>query len=197
MMQRDECFAALAAERGNAIVVGTYTSAFEWERISPSPLNLPATGAMGQGSSHALGLALGLPGHPVFVLDGDGALLMNLGTLVTIANAAPKNLFHFLCENGTYEANGSHPLPGRDTVDFAGMARAAGYAQVFVFDDVARFAAELPRVLALDGPVFVTLKIVPGAPVKYDYDWMHGDAVRERFQQALDALVTTGATAAR
>jgi phosphonopyruvate decarboxylase len=107
---------------------------------------------------------------------------------VTIASAAPKNLVHFVCENGTYEANGSHPLPGRDTVDFAGFASAAGYAHAFVFDDVARFAAELPDVLELDGPVFVTLKIVPGPPVTYDYGWMHGDAVRERFQRGLDAL---------
>jgi sulfopyruvate decarboxylase subunit beta len=195
MMTRDACFAVLAAQRGDAIVVGTYTSAFEWERIAPSPLNLPATGAMGQGSSHALGLALGLPQARVFVLDGDGGLLMNLGTLVTIANAGPKNLLHFVCENGTYEANGSHPLPGRDTVDFAGLARAAGYAQTFVFDDVARFAAELPRVLALDGPVFVTLKIVPGPPVTYDYAWMHGDAVRERFQRGIDALAGAASAA--
>jgi sulfopyruvate decarboxylase subunit beta len=189
MMRRDECFAALAAVRGNAIVVATYTSAFEWERISPSGLNLPATGAMGQGSSHGLGLALGLPEQRVFVLDGDGALLMNLGTLVTIANAAPKNLFHFVCENGTYEANGSHPLPNQGAIDFAGLARAAGFPHAYTFEDLEKFIATLPDVLALEGPVFITLKVVPGAePVKYDYRWMHGDATRARFQKAIDAL---------
>ena len=189
MMRRDECFAALAAVRGDAIVIGTYTSAFEWERIAPSPLNLPATGAMGQASSHGLGLALGLPEQRVFVLDGDGGLLMNLGTLVTIANAKPKNLFHFLCENGTYEANGSHPLPGGN-IDFAGFARTAGYEHVYEFDEVTAFTTALPDVLAQEGPVFITLKIVPGpVPVTYDYGWMHGDATRERFQTALDALL--------
>jgi sulfopyruvate decarboxylase subunit beta len=189
MMRRDKCFAALAAARDNAIVVATYTSAFEWERISPSGLNLPATGAMGQGSSHALGLALGLPDRRVFVLDGDGALLMNLGTLVTIAHAAPKNLFHFVCENGTYEANGSHPLPNQGAIDFAGMARAAGFTHAYAFDDLETFTAALPEVLALAGPVFITLKVVPGPePVKYDYIWMHGDATRARFQKAIDAV---------
>jgi len=117
-----------------------------------SGLNLPATGAMGQGSSHALGLALGLPHHRVFVLDGDGALLMNLGTLVTIANAAPKNLFHFVCENGTYEANGSHPLPNQGGIDFAGLARAAGFTHAYTFDELESFTEALPDVLALDGP---------------------------------------------
>jgi sulfopyruvate decarboxylase subunit beta len=188
-MRRDDCFGALAALRGDAIVVGTYTSAFEWERIAPSPLNLPATGAMGQGSSHALGLALGLPAARVFVLDGDGALLMNLGTLVTIANAAPPNLFHFLCENGTYEANGSHPLPGQGRIDFAGFARDAGYAHVYAFDELEGFRAELPGVLAARGPVFVNLKLVPGPePVRYDYQWMHGASTRAAFQAAVDAL---------
>ena len=47
----------------------------------------------------------------MIVLDGDGSLLMNIGTLVTAAALAPKNLFHFVCENGTYEANGGHPIP--------------------------------------------------------------------------------------
>ena len=54
---------------------------------------------MGLASSHALGLALGHPDKRVIVLDGDGSLLMNLGSLVTIAAVAPKNLVHFVCEN--------------------------------------------------------------------------------------------------
>ena len=66
---------------------------------------------MGLASSHALGLALGRPDKRVIVLDGDGSLLMNLGTLVTAAAAPPKNFYHFVCENGTYEANGGHPIP--------------------------------------------------------------------------------------
>ena len=189
MMRRDECLTALAALRGEAIVVGTYTSVFEWRRIAPSPLTLPATGAMGQGSSHALGIALGLPSARVFVLDGDGGLLMNLGTLVTIAHAAPANLFHFLCENGTYEANGSHPLPAQGRIDFAGLARAAGYGHVYAFDEIEHFRAELPAVLEQRGPVFVNLKLVPGPePVEYGYAWMHAAATRATFQAALDSL---------
>ncbi len=191
-MRRDDCLHALAAVRGDAIVVATYTTAFEWERISPSPLNLPATGAMGQGSSHGLGLALGLPARKVIVLDGDGSLLMNLGTLVTIAAARPANLVHFVCENGTYEANGSHPIPGAGVVDFAGFARAAGYPHVFTFDDAGAFAAALPDLLARTGPVFATLKFTPGGPVSYDYGWMHGKATRERFAAAVLALRESG-----
>ena len=189
MMRRDECLRQIAELRGDAIVVSTYSSAFEWRRIAPSGLNYFSVGAMGQASGHALGLALGLPGHKVIVLDGDGSLLMNLGGLVTIAEAAPANLVHFVAENGCYEANGSHPIPGRDRVDFAGLARAAGYARVFEFDGPDRFAAELPDVLSAPGPVFATLKIEAAEPLELDYVWLHGEPVRRDFKDAIRPLI--------
>ena len=192
MMRRDDCFKALAAHRGEAIVVPAYTAAFEWLRASPSPLNYFSIGAMGQASSHALGLALGLPQHKIVVLDGDGSLLMNMGTLVTIANIAPRNPVHFVNDNGSYEANGNHPTPGKDRVSFAGFARAAGYPHVFEFDDLATWQKDLPRVLSLQGPVFGVLKLVPGEPLEMDYDFIHGPAVRQKFKDALKPLLAKG-----
>jgi sulfopyruvate decarboxylase subunit beta len=190
MMRRDHAFEALAAVRDDAIVVPVFTSAVEWERISPSPLNLPATGSMGQASSHALGLALGVPNRTVIVIDGDGSLLMNLGSLVTIATVGPRNLIHFVADNGTYEANGSHPTPAHHGADFAGIAKAAGYRHTFTFADVATLVAELPGLMILDGPIFATLKIVPGdTPVDYDYAWMHGPQTRANFKRALRQLL--------
>ena len=189
MMRRDECFEKIAELRGDAIVVSTYSSAFEWRKISPSSLNYFSVGAMGQASSHALGLAIGLPDHKVIVLDGDGSLLMNLGGLVTMAGAAPKNIIHFVCENGCYEANGSHPIPGQNRVDFAGLARAAGYAEVFEFDGLNRFAAELPEVLSTPGPVFATLKIVAAEAPELDYVWLHSEPVRREFKDAIRPLI--------
>ena len=189
MMRRDECFRKIAELRGDAIVVSTYSSAFEWRKISPSSLNYFSVGAMGQASSHALGLAIGLPDHKVIVLDGDGSLLMNLGGLVTMAEAAPKNIVHFVAENGCYEANGSHPIPGQNRIDFAGLARAAGYAEVFEFDGLNRFAAELPEVLSTPGPVFVSLKIVAGDAPELDYVWLHGEPVRREFKDAIQPLI--------
>jgi len=193
MMRRDLAFEALAAVRNDAIVVAAFSSAFEWERISPHPRNLPATGSMGQASSHALGLALGLPRQTVIVIDGDGSLLMNLGSLVTIATVGPRNLIHFVADNGTYEANGSHPTPGQNVVDFAGIAKSAGYRHAFTFSDLATFAAELPSLMRLEGPTFATLKLVPGeTAVNYDYGWMHGPQTRAGFKRALKPLLGHG-----
>jgi phosphonopyruvate decarboxylase len=119
------------------------------------------------------------------VLDGDGSLLMNLGTLVTIGAAAPKNLIHFVCRNGTYEANGGHPIPN-PAVDFNGLARAANYRQLHEFSDLSDFEASLPTVLAQDGPVFATLHLERGALApKFDYRRLDDAAKREAFKAAL------------
>ena len=69
MMKRDQCLKVLAHHRTNEIVVAVYQAAQEWLHISPSDLNYTFTGTMGQGSSHALGLALGRPDKRVVVLD--------------------------------------------------------------------------------------------------------------------------------
>ena len=88
MIDRKQCLKAIARHVNDAdIVLPVYSTAFDWIDIRPSPLNYLSHGAMGLASSHALGLALGRPDKRVIVLDGDGSLLMNLGTLVSTAEA--------------------------------------------------------------------------------------------------------------
>jgi len=187
-MKRDDCLGALARHRTDEIVVAVYKAAQEWIHIAPSDLNYTFTGAMGQGSSHALGLALGRPDRRVIVLDGDGSLLMNLGSLVTIANVAPHNLVHCLCENGTYETNGSVPIPNAGRVDFAGLARAAGYPKTYEFADVGEWNRELPGILKEDGPIFVDLKVEPGEEFPDDFERLYNVRHRDAFRRALSAL---------
>jgi sulfopyruvate decarboxylase subunit beta len=184
-MRRDDCIRAILAHRGDAAIMAVYNTGLDLRRLSPSSLNLYSAGAMGQGSSWGLGLALGMPQRKVLVFDGDGSLLMNLGSLVTIANAAPKNLYHFVFENGCYEANGSHPIPGRGRLNFAGMAREAGFSHSFEFDELARFASEVPRILALEGPVFAALKIVPGDASPQDYAYVNSSDRVRAFKAAI------------
>src|SRR3989441_6723132 len=169
MMKRDQCLKILARHRTDEIVVAVYQAAQEWLHISPSDLNYSFTGAMGQASSHALGIALGRPDKRVVVLDGDGSLLMNLGTLVTIATAAPRNLVHCLCQNGTYETNGAVDIPGRGRVSFPGLAREAGYPRTYTFDDAGAWDRAAGGILREDGPIFVDLRVEPGAPYPEDF----------------------------
>lgn len=185
-MPRDTAIRAVVRHRGGAIVAATYQAAFDLMRVDPNPLNYLSIGAMGQASSHGLGLALGRPDKKVIVLDGDGSLLMNLGTLVTIAGAAPTNLVHLVFVNGCYEANGGHPLPA--PVDFAGIARAAGIGDASAFDTLLAFEAALPGLLSRPGPVFAALQIVPGEPSPMDYDTIHGAETRRMFRATLAAV---------
>lgn len=184
-MKRDQCLKLIAKYHRDELVVPVYQATFEWLAIKPEAPTFTAVGAMGQASSLALGFALGAPERRVIVLDGDGSLLMNLGSLVTIANAAPNNLLHFLCENGTYEANGGHPIPAKDRVSFAGLARAAGYREAHEFSELDALEAALPGVLRASGPVFIDLKIEPGASYPQDWAYMHGVAAREKFRMAV------------
>jgi phosphonopyruvate decarboxylase len=183
-MKRDECFRVLAHHVGDAIVVSTYSSAFEWLDLGERTFNYFSVGAMGLDSSHALGLALGAPDRRIICLQGDGSLLMNLGSLVTIAAAAPSNLVHFVVQNGTYEANGSHPLPTTG-IDFAAMARSAGYPQVHDFSDLGNFAQQAGHVLNEAGPVFATLRVERSRDLTYDYARVYDPARRRALKEAL------------
>jgi phosphonopyruvate decarboxylase len=188
MLKRDECLKALARHRTDEIVVAVYKAAEEWIHLAPSDLNYTFTGSMGQGSSHALGLALGRPDRRVIVLDGDGSLLMNLGSLVTIAHAAPKNLIHCLCHNRTYETNGAVPIPGTARTDFPALARAAGYPRAYAFDEQQDWERALPGLLREEGPVFVDLMMVPGdASYPEDFRRLYSPESREAFRRALAA----------
>lgn len=184
-MKRDLALLHLKELISDQIVVAVYQTCFDWIAINPRDLNYVSTGVMGQASSHALGLALANRDKQVIVFDGDGSLLMNLGSLVTIANTAPENLHHFVFVNGVYEVNGAHPIPGSDKIDFAAMAIAAGYRDATHYTDLETFRTSVTDLSNLQGPTMVTLGIEPGAPYPRDYDFIHSEQARARFRQAL------------
>ncbi len=165
--------------RGDAVVVGTMTPNRYWESVSHIPeRDLPIFGAMGKASSVALGIALSQPNTKVICLDGDGALLMNLGTLVTIAGSGAENLVHFVFEDGVYFTTGGQPVPGSGKYDFAAMATDAGFVASYEFSDLEDLVSELPQVMAQPGPVFVCLKVNhPPAPPPF-YMGKTGPAMR-------------------
>jgi len=161
----------LASRRKDEIVVSTMTVDREWMACSPSnPLDFSVIGAMGYACPVGIGLALAQPKRRVVVLDADGSLLMNLGTLVTLAVQSPPNLVHFVFENGIYEIAGRVPVPGCGVVSFAGVARAAGLKNVYEYDDLELLRNELPRLLSGAGPFFVVLKVEPGTPLPIQVD---------------------------
>ena len=162
MINQHEMMAVLERHRNNAVVVPTMMGSVPWLEASGLAVrDVPLGGAMGKASSFGLGVALAQPDTSVYVLDGDGSLEMNLGTLITIANKGPENLYHFMLENGVYAYTGGQPIPGSGRVSFAELAKAAGYTAVFEFEDLEEFTLQIESVLNTKGPVFITIKIVP------------------------------------
>lgn len=182
MMQRFEALKAIHDVRTDEIVMPTMSAIKDWNRLSSNPLDFYVAEAMGYASSLGLGLALSRPDRKVLVLDGDGSLLMNLGTLVTIAGVWPGNLIHFVLENRLYEVPGGIPLPGIGKSDLTALARAAGLP-AYEFDRLTDFRERLGAILSGDGPAFVSLKVdrgpsEPFAPIPYV-------EVARRFEKAL------------
>jgi sulfopyruvate decarboxylase subunit beta len=158
-MRRDEVLQTLAKHRTNELVLTTMSTAQEWPAYSQSEFDFNALGTgMGHLPDMGLGLAVACPDRKVLILNGDGSMLMNLGVLVSIANAAPRNLILFVFENEIYEVTGGQPIPGRGRTNFAAMAQGAGFPHTFEFDELSAFDQALPTLLKRDGPVFVTVK---------------------------------------
>jgi len=149
--------------RGEAVSVTTMTQTKYWNRVSEQPdLDVGIANAMSKASSVALGVALGDPDRPVLCLDSDGSLLMNFGSLATIAGMAPKNLYHVVFNNGIYSITGGQPVPAPG-VEYAKVAEACGYASAHRFDDIESLDSALPEILSSPGPVLIEI-IVKGEP---------------------------------
>ncbi len=184
MIDRKQALALLASKITNQIVVATYSSATDWLSIIDRPLNYFSSGAMGLASSHGLGLAIARPERRVIVLDGDGSLLMNLPTLVTIGRMAPRNLTHLVFRNGTYEANGGHPIPNPE-VDFEGHARAAKIRHCFTVSDIESLEKRFDDIFNAEGPVFGCVNVEQGVLGPRSYKDMYKNERRVAFRQAL------------
>lgn len=173
MSQMDALRALHAARQAADVVITSMGAARDWMMLGAGPLDLPLVpSSMGTAPAIGLGIALAQPERRVIVVNGDGAMLMNLGSLVTITAAAPANLILILADNGVYEVTGAQPTPGSPdaradgaSVDFLGMARAAGFRSLHRWSNAAEWARHVAHVLESDGPTFVLLDVarVPGA----------------------------------
>ena len=158
MMKPEECLRVIASAKGDAICVPTMTTAPAWREIAPDDLSVTCLGFMGGAASLGLGLALGAPERKVIVLDGDGSLLMQLGSLAAIAAAAPRNLVHMVFKNCVYQTSGCQVLPGGTCIDFVMIAKGAGYRSGYSFADLDEFRKRLKGLLSEEGPILLELR---------------------------------------
>ena len=115
-------------------------------------------GSMGLASSIGLGIALKDPGRKVFVFDGDGNILMNLGSLTTIGSLKPKNLVHVVFDNSVHESTGSQPT-NTNFVSIEKIAKACKYNHTFTVRTENNFEKILRKIKKLKGPIMIVVKI--------------------------------------
>lgn len=184
-MKRIEAMAAVAAvaeSAGNAnalIVCNIGFPSRELYHAMDRKENFYMLGSMGLASSIGLGIALVQPGRKVIVLEGDGAVLMNLGTLATIANFAPGNYLMVILDNCCYGSTGSQPTCTHLGTDLAGMAKAAGVKDVRSVSDL----DGLRRALKHSGCGAIVVKVEPGNAEVPIID-LSPDEILQRFRRS-------------
>ena len=122
--------------------------------------NFYMIGSMGLSSSIALGVALKNPEKRVYVFDGDGNILMNLGSLTTIGKLKPKNLIHLVFDNQSHESTGGQPSNTRN-IDLYKIAKSSNY-KAFKTNSKIDLKKILRRIKNIDGPIMILVKITKG-----------------------------------
>ena len=120
--------------------------------------NFYMIGSMGLASSIGLGVALKTPKKKIFVFDGDGNILMNLGSLTTIGSLKPKNLIHMVFDNSVHESTGSQPT-NTNFVSIEKIAKACNYNHTFTVKTKNGFEKILRKIKKLKGPIMIVVKI--------------------------------------
>jgi thiamine pyrophosphate-dependent acetolactate synthase large subunit-like protein len=139
--------------------------------------------SMGMASSIGLGVALAHPERRVVVLDGDGALLMNLGSLATASMAGASNLIHVVWDNGGWEITGGQPAGTSFGVDLAQVGRACGIPRTAAVDELEAFRRVFEEAMADDRAWLIVSRVAPGdSPYRPDKNLV---ALRDRFRSAL------------
>jgi sulfopyruvate decarboxylase subunit beta len=166
VLRRDGLRALLQRVTTEPIVANLGGATFELYAEQDRDANLYTWGAMGLASSIGLGVALAAPDRKVFVADGDGSLLMNLGSLATIAQQRPTNLVHIVWDNHQWAETGGQPTHTSTGTDLAGIAKAAGVPRVASVATLEAFEEALDQAIREDGPwcIVVDTEEGPKAP---------------------------------
>lgn len=153
-------------------------------KLRDRPTHFYMIGSMGVAPAIGLGVALAKPDKKVIVLDGDGNVLMGMGTLATVGALKPKNLIHVVLDNEVYGSTGNQPTFSR-VVRLDQVAKAAGYVNVERVREREDLVYELKDMLGKDGPSFLLVKVTEQAE---DVDRVPLEPVEitQRFRKAIE-----------
>lgn len=181
-----------ATQNEEAIVGGIGHTNFDLWAAGHRPQNFYMLGSMGSAAAIGLGVALGQPERKVIALDGDGSILMQLGTLGTIGAAGVTNLTVIIWDNGCYQITGGQATSTHSSVDLVEVARGLGIEKAFWARDEEDFEALLKRTLTQDGPWFIAARTDTQPPAGVTE--RDPAQIRDRFMRGLGVKGEWGAS---
>ncbi|HET9372658.1 MAG TPA: thiamine pyrophosphate-dependent enzyme [Vicinamibacterales bacterium] len=183
MTRLDATRAIVGLAGAEPIVASLGHPAYDLFAAGDRPTNFYTWGSMGLASSIGLGLAMAQPGRRVFVLDGDGSLLMNLGSLATIGWVRPPNLVVVVMDNALYATTGGQDTATAHGADLAAAAKAMGIDGAVAVRTIAELEAAMARTAREPGPWTIVAKVAESAPVaKPPLDCVF---IKQRFMAAI------------
>jgi thiamine pyrophosphate-dependent acetolactate synthase large subunit-like protein len=173
----------VAAVTAEPIIASLGHPAYDLFAAGDRPANFYTWGSMGLASSIGLGLALARADLRVFVVDGDGSLLMNLGSLATIGWTRPPNLVLVVWDNGEYGTTGGQDTATAHGADLEAAARAMGATATATVSTGEAFDAAVARARVEPGPWVIVAKVAESAPAaKPPLDCVF---IKQRFMAAI------------
>ena len=174
--------------RDEAIVAALGHPAYDLFAASDRPENFYTWGSMGLASSIGLGLALARPERRTIVLDGDGSLLMNLGSLATIGVYQPANLTLIVWDNGEYGTTGGQKAATAFGADLAAAGRALGIGNATNVGTARELEEALDSAAREAGPTMIVARVSESAPTaKPPFDCVY---LKHRFMTAFGSRET-------
>ncbi|MEK7269235.1 MAG: thiamine pyrophosphate-dependent enzyme [Nitrospirota bacterium] len=153
-------------------------------KLADRPTHFYMIGSMGVAPAIGLGVALSKPNKKVVVLDGDGNVLMGMGTLATVGALKPKNFIHVVFDNEVYGSTGNQPTFSR-VVRLEQVAKAAGYVHVERVREREDLVYEFKDMLGKDGPSMLLVKVTEQAE-DVDRVPLEPPAITHRFMKAIE-----------
>jgi len=182
-MIRKEAVKIIAKRIGkNPIVSANGFMSRDLFEVNDKESNFYMIGSMGLASSIGLGIALKNPRKQVFVFDGDGNILMNLGSLITIGSLKPKNLIHVVFDNSSHESTGSQPT-NSSKINLEKIAKESHY-KVFKIKTKEKLITTLEKIKNIQGPIFLLIKISTSAERSTRVSWKP-KTIRDRVTKSL------------
>ena len=184
-LDRREAVARLLKDRGELLVVsGLGSATYDCAAAGDDPRNFYLWGAMGGAAALALGLAQAQPDRPVAAITGDGEMLMGLGSLASIAAAAPANLTVIVLDNEIYGETGAQPTATAHGVSLVDVARGCGIEALEDIRDMNALGTLAGRMQRCEGALFANIKIEAGEHPRV-LPARDGAYLRSRFREAV------------